>query len=272
MDVVFDIDTDGFPDAVLERSEEVPVVVDFWAAWCGPCRTLGPLLEEAVTSRGGDVLLAKVDVDANPELSQRFGIRGIPAVKGFRDGDVVAEFTGAVPRTHIEDFLDRLVPSEADRLTDRARDAAPADALELYERALGLEPRHRPAAVGLAELVLEDDPERALQLLKPHRPDPQADAIASRAELVLSADADEDELRRRLAADPADGEAHLLLGRVLAAQQQHEEALAHLLEAVQLGGECREPAREQILDVFTILGDDHELVARYRPELARTLY
>src|ERR687893_2160685 len=114
--MVFDVDEAGFQQRVVERSREVPVVVDFWAEWCGPCRQLGPLLERAAAAREGQVELAKVDTDSNPALSQAFGIRGIPAVKAFKDGEVVAEFTGAVPAPQVERFFDQLVPSEAERL------------------------------------------------------------------------------------------------------------------------------------------------------------
>ncbi|MDX1620225.1 MAG: thioredoxin [Nitriliruptorales bacterium] len=271
-DVIRDVKLDDFDDHVLQRSHEVPVVVDFWAAWCGPCRTLGPLLEEAVAGREGQVELAKVDVDANQPLAQRYGVRGIPAVMGFRDGQVVAQFTGAVPRTHIEDFLDRLVPSEADRLVAEARAAEGPAAATYYEQALDHDPNHRAAAVGLADLVVDDDPERALQLVKAHRPDPAAEAVATRAELALSGGGDEDALRQRLDEDPEDEEARLLLGRVLASRGVYEDALTHLLEVVRAGGVHRDTAREQIVGIFTVLGDDHELVRRYRPQLAKALF
>ena len=108
-----DITTDAFQSEVLERSRDTPVVVDFWAEWCGPCRTLAPVLEQAVAERDGAVELAKVDVDAEPELAQRYGIRGIPAVKAFRRGQVVKEFVGAVPRAAVESFLDSLTEPSA---------------------------------------------------------------------------------------------------------------------------------------------------------------
>ncbi len=117
-----DVTEQTFEDAVVRRSSEVPVLVDFWAEWCGPCHALTPVLEEAVDARGGTVELAKLDVDANPELSERFDVRGIPAVKAFRDGRVVAEFTGTRPRALVETFLDELLaPPRADVLLEELR-------------------------------------------------------------------------------------------------------------------------------------------------------
>ena len=146
--MAFDVNESDFQARVIERSREVPVVVDFWAEWCGPCRVLGPALEDAVAKRAGEVELAKVDVDQNNSLAASFGIRGIPAVKAFRDGQVVDEFTGAIPPAQIEQFLARIVPSPADRL-------AAADDEESLRKALELEPRNAAAARKLGRLLLE---------------------------------------------------------------------------------------------------------------------
>ena len=140
--MALDVTEATFDRDVVELSKQTPVVVDFWAEWCGPCRTLGPALEAAEASRGGKVLLAKVDVDSNQGLSQRFGVQGIPAVKAFRDGKVVDEFVGAVPKAQVEALFDGLLPSKVDELL------AAGDELSLREAA-ELEPRRADVAVAL---------------------------------------------------------------------------------------------------------------------------
>lgn len=270
-DVVFDVDQADFETAVVARSHEVPVVVDFWAAWCGPCRTLSPILEAAVESRDGDVLLAKVDVDRNQELAARFGVRGIPAVAGFRDGAVVSQFVGAQPQRQVEAFLDELAPSQADRIVAQGRAATSPDGAEtLFRRALELEPNHRQASLLLAEMVVDRDPEAALELIAPHRPAPEAEAIAARAEVVLGA-GDVAELRQRVDADPDDDAARLDLARALAAAGEHDEAIDELLTLVEAGRETREDAREQLLSLLTVLGDDPR-VPDARRRLSAALY
>lgn len=139
-----DVTAETFEHDVVERSRSVPVVVDFWAAWCGPCRALGPVLEDRVGARGDAVQLVKVDVDANQELARRFAVSGIPAVKAFRDGRVVAEFTGARSPTMVDGFLDELLlPPRADVLLDELRSAG-----ELPEVVAALERDDHEAALG----------------------------------------------------------------------------------------------------------------------------
>jgi putative thioredoxin len=174
---VFDVDEAEFQQRVLERSKEVPVVVDFWADWCGPCKQLTPVLERAAESRAGKVELAKVDVEKNKQLQAAFRIQGIPAVKAFKDGQVAAEFTGALPPAEVERFFDALVPSEADELAQSGDE----DGLR---RALELDPNHPTARRELGKLLLQrGDTADATKLLEDVRGDFVADGLLARATL-----------------------------------------------------------------------------------------
>ncbi len=274
MDVrtVFDVDGAAFATEVVERSHQVPVVVDFWAAWCGPCRTLGPMLEDAVGRRGGDVVLAKVDVDREQALAQRFGVQGIPAVHAFRDGEVVDRFTGAVPAAQLEAFLDRLVPSAADRALALAAAQPATEARGTLEAALDADPSDGRLAVALAELLVGDDPDRARTLVAPHPQVPGADRV--HAALALAAVAAQDPDALRAAAAAGDAGATVDLGRLLVGRGDVDEGLGTVLTALERtgGGDAdREVLRTGLLDLFTLLGDDAR-VGPARARMARALF
>jgi putative thioredoxin len=276
---VRDANDADFETAVIRRSHDVPVVVDFWAPWCGPCRQLGPLLERMAAAANGDWELVKVNVDDNPRTATQFRVQSIPAVKGFRDGRMVAEFTGAVPESQVRTFLTRLLPSEADLLARAGAEMEEsgylATAEDRYRDALAKDPNHAAAIISLARVLAgRDAGDEALALLD--RLPGNAEAQALRAQLTLrqaTADADTAALEARIAADPKDAAAQYELGRVLAARGDYEPALEHLLATVKLDRTLDDDgARKAMLDIFALLGDADERTQRYRRMLGSVLF
>ena len=273
-----------FEREVLERSRETPVVVDFWAPWCEPCRTLGPLLERLADEYAGAFVLAKVDIDAAPALAQSFGVRSIPAVLGMRDGAIVGSFLGAKPEPEVRAFLARVLPGEADRLARAAEALVAEDDLAGAEaklrEALEHDSRAPRALLALARLLgVRGARDEALALVERVVPTGRWGAEADRlsAELRTRTEAgagmDLDALRARVEKDPASLADRLELGHALGAAGRHEEALTELLEVVKRDKRFDdEAARKAMLDLFTVIGPDHELTARFRAELSRALF
>jgi len=277
----FDVDERTFPSLVLERSHEVPVLVDFWAPWCGPCRVLKPILEKLSEEYGGRFLLAKVNSDENPALAARYGVRGIPNVKAFRHGEVVDEFTGALPERAVRDFIERLLPSPADDLLREAqqlrRRGDLTAALQRLEAAAALAPDDDEVKRALAEVLIElgrlEEAQAQIDAISAAgRLDEATKRLVTRLEFARAATEDERALRERLARNPDDMEARLRLAKQLVAAGRYAEGMDELLAMIRRDRRWNdEAARKALLSVFELLGDD-PLVAEYRRKLASVLY
>lgn len=274
---VKDVDETAFATEVLQRSREVPVVVDFWAAWCGPCRTLGPLLERLAAEYDGAFELAKIDVDANPRLAQQFGVQGIPTVVAIRDGREVSRFTGAYPEPALRQWLDELVPSELDRMVDEARAALIAGdtvgAEHMLRQALESQPDHPAAATALASILIDrGDLDEAEAVLAKLPRDSEVERLLAAVRLRRSAGEDLGELERRVREHPDDDTAKIELAKALAARGQYEPALDLLIDVVRAKGEHKDEARLAVIDIFNTLGEEHPLTRTYRKALASALF
>jgi putative thioredoxin len=279
---VIEATAQNFEQEVIERSRTVPVVIDFWAAWCGPCRMLGPVLEKLAREYDGKFVLAKVDTDRDPELSLQFGVRSIPAVFGVRDGAAVDAFLGVQPESAIRAWLDRLLPTAAETLAAEAialEQSEPRVAEEKYNAALSLDPNLVKAQTGLARIALEqgrleDAQARVLGLERRGFLEPEAEKI--KAELTLRLQARQagsvEAARAAVAGRPDDPNAKFQLAEALAAAGQYADALALCLELVERDRKgLGEQARRTMVAIFQLLPPESELVTEYQRQLSLAL-
>ncbi|MDE2963878.1 MAG: thioredoxin [Acidobacteriota bacterium] len=281
---VVDLTQDQFESEVVEKSHATPVLVDFWAPWCGPCRGLSPVLEKLAEEYAGAFLLAKINTDENQDLALAFQIRSIPQVVLFQDGKAVDQFAGAIPEAEIRRFLKPYCPTEVDKLFSQARAKLEAgqkeEAKRFLEQVIDREPQHSPARLALARLLIGEQLQvqarshlQAIPFLADER------EAADRLEQVIGFQAvcqeagGQASLRPILESTPQDLAARMALGSCLVAAGQYREALEEFLAVVARDKHYREDsARKAMLAVFSLIGERSDLAEEYRGRLARTLY
>lgn len=273
---VKDVTLADFQEEVLVRSRDVTVLVDFWAEWCGPCKTLSPLLERMTDEGAGAFELAKVDVDANPELSAQYLVQSIPTVVAIKNGKEVNRFSGALPEQAISEFLITVLPTELDLMVDEARgaliDGDTSGAEHMLRQVLDQKSDHQDAGTSLAALLIDrGDIEEAMIVLGKLVPDADVERLQAAARLRRSAGDDISDLEAAASAEPEDDDAQLRLARALAARSEFEPALDRLLAVVKHKGDMKEEARQAMVDIFGVLGNEHPLTATYRRQLATAL-
>jgi putative thioredoxin len=278
---VVDVTERTFEAEVIDYSKKIPVVVDFWAPWCGPCRVIGPVLERMANESRGAFRLAKVNTDESPTLAEAFGITGIPLVMAFRGGRVVNEFTGALPEASIREFLAGILPNEAERLAadgETKRAGGRFDEAEtLFRQALEADRDQPVALLGLARIAADKGRDaEVFGLVDQIPPGPErdeGDRLAAQVRVRAAGGVDIEGLRARVTATPDDLASRLALAKALSATGAYEEALEHYLDIVRRDRAFEDDAgRRGMLDLFEILGHEHPLTTRYRSALGQILF
>jgi putative thioredoxin len=284
-DLIKDATDASFMADVVEASKTTPVIVDFWAPWCGPCRQLGPAIEKAVVAAKGAVKLVKIDIDKNPAYAGQLRVQSIPAVFAFVDGRPVDGFMGALPDSQVKQFVDRLAKqgggSPVDELIAMAKESLELNdlggAAQAYAQALQMDPGNAKAIGGLARLYQrEGDLERAAEVLEmagPDAKDPDIDAVRAALSLAAEAPSETAEFESRLAADADDHEARLELAKALAGSGRMTEAVDHLIESIRRDREWNDQAaRKQLLTIFEAEGPMSEVAKQGRRKLSSILF
>lgn len=280
---VISVTTATFQRDVLDQSRNVPVVVDFWAPWCGPCRMLGPLLEKIAKEKRGAFILAKVNTDECPDLAAAFGVQGIPAVFAVRDGRIIDHFMGALPEADLRSWIDGILPQKDEQLVAQADSLAEQDphrAEELYRQALTENPRSVPARLGLAKVLAARQRFEEVKTILQELSDmgvsgEEVERLRASIEFAESSSSTDEivEIQKQAASDPSNHAVRLQLAKALASRHRYQEALDEALVVVQAAqGELRDEARKVMVQVFSLLGNEHPLTAEYRRRLTMALY